>query len=96
MIFVDHYEYQGEDEPASHEPYYDCPAGCAYPEVEDKDLTNDELVERYIDPMSLDDIRDIIEEMSGEKNDYADRKQLMEIIENEVGLPDFIEIAKEQ
>jgi hypothetical protein len=34
LIYVDHYEYDGVTENGSHEPYWECPDGCDYPEEE--------------------------------------------------------------
>lgn len=46
LIYVDHYEYDGVTEYGSHEPYYECVNGCAYPDVPDYELTGEELAER--------------------------------------------------
>jgi len=44
LILVHHIEYDGMT--GSYEPYYNCPAGCIYPEYEDTELNAEELAER--------------------------------------------------
>jgi len=46
LIFVPHYEYDGVTEHGSYEPYWECPAGCSYPDCPDNELTAEELMER--------------------------------------------------
>lgn len=46
LIYVDHYEYDGVTDHGSHEPYWECPQDCAYPDCADSELTAEELAER--------------------------------------------------
>jgi len=43
LIYVEHFEYDGVTPNGSFEPYFECPNGCAYPDIKDENLTLKEL-----------------------------------------------------
>ena len=46
LVFIDWWEANGETQNGDYQPYYECINNCKYPELDDSELTAEELKER--------------------------------------------------